>query len=53
MRRWRNRHRSQKVSVMPDELRPDLGFAMSDAVDKLLLSWEPAPDRLVLRFSGR
>jgi hypothetical protein len=28
---------------MPDELRPDLVFAMSDAIDKMLLSWEPAP----------
>ena len=27
---------------MPDELRPDLVFAMSDAIDKILLSWEPA-----------
>ena len=26
---------------MPDELRPDLVFAMSDAVDKILLSWDP------------
>ena len=25
------------------ELRPDLVFAMSDAIDKLLLTWEPAP----------
>ena len=32
-----------KVSVMPDELRPDLVYAMADAVDKMLLSWEPAP----------
>jgi hypothetical protein len=24
-------------------LRPDLVFAMSDAIDKMLLSWEPAP----------
>jgi hypothetical protein len=28
---------------MPDELRPDLVFAMSDAIDKMLLSWDPAP----------
>ena len=28
---------------MPDELRPDLVFAMSDAIVKMLLSWEPAP----------
>jgi len=28
---------------MPDELRPDLVYAMADAVDKMLLSWEPAP----------
>jgi hypothetical protein len=28
---------------MPDELRPDIVFAMSDAIDKMLLSWEPAP----------
>ena len=28
---------------MPDELRPDLVFAMADAVDKMLLSWEPPP----------
>jgi hypothetical protein len=28
---------------MPDELRPDLIYAMADAVDKMLLSWEPAP----------
>ena len=32
-----------KVSVMPDELRPNLVYAMADAVDKMLLSWEPAP----------
>jgi hypothetical protein len=28
---------------MPDELRPDVVFAMFDAIDKMLLSWEPAP----------
>ena len=28
---------------MPGELRPDLVYAMADAVDKRLLSWEPAP----------
>lgn len=28
---------------MPDELRPDPVFAMSDAIGKILLSWEPAP----------
>jgi hypothetical protein len=31
------------MHTMPDELRPDLVFAMSDAIDRLLLSWEPAP----------
>jgi hypothetical protein len=38
LRRWRHNHRSWKVSVMPDELRPDLVFAMSHAIDKMLLS---------------
>jgi hypothetical protein len=28
---------------MPDQLRPDLVFAMSDAIDRLVLSWELAP----------
>jgi hypothetical protein len=30
---------------MPDKLRPDLVFAMSDAIDEMLLSWEPAVGR--------